>query len=355
MVTYMFNEREENELRKYAPAGAEQAGTNNDHRRLIKRICARLAIALTAIILAGGTYQFLATKIDERKYPAPGKMVDVGGHRLHLHCMGEGERTVILEAGLGGGVLDWSLVQPEIARSTRVCSYDRGGAGWSEASSEPRNAEQIVRELHILLERAELEPPFILVGHSIGGVYVQLYSRRYPDQVAAMVLVDSSHEDQFLRKELPKPSPVYPVLMKALAPLGVGRIIFQLKETSENVSPDVAAAMASVYSRTGHLYSVADELGSVPESLGQLRNSMTEPNGKPLIVLSQGLPREDREAEKAWAELQAELARRSTNGQQIIARNSGHYIQFAEPRLVISSIRQLIRTGSSVDFAVPHP
>jgi pimeloyl-ACP methyl ester carboxylesterase len=350
----MFNEKEENDLRKSAPAGAAKAKSYNDYRRLIKWISARLAIAIAAIILAGGVYQFVATKIDERKYPTPGKMVDIGGQRLHLHCTGEGERTVILEAGLGGGVLDWSLVQPELARFTRVCSYDRSGTGWSEAGTQSRNAEQIVRELHSLLERAEIKPPFILVGHSIGGVYVQLYSRRYPDEVAAMVLVDSSHEDQFSRKELPKPSPVYPVLIKALAPLGVGRLIFQLKETSENVSPELAAEMASVYSRTGHLYAVADELAQIPESLAQLRNSTMEPDGKPLIVLSQGRPREDLEAEKAWAELQADLTRRSTNSQKIVARNSGHYIQFDEPDLVISSIRQLIQNRSSRDFAVPQ-
>lgn len=338
----MFNQRQENMLMMSGLETSTDNKKHNDYWKFIKWIFSRLAISTVAIILMGGVYQFVATKIDESKYPMPGKLIDVGGYRLHLHCTGEGDRTVILEAGLGGGVLDWSLVQPEIARFTRVCSYDRAGMGWSETSLQPRNAQQIAEELHTLLKNAEIKPPFILVGHSIGGIYTQMYSSLFPDEVAGMVLVDSSHENQLLRKELPSPPAFSSVLVKALAPLGVGRILFPLNKPSENISPDLATKLASIYSHTGHLYSVADELANIPESMQQLRNSALKPGAKPLIVLTRSRSDDEDQAERAWQELQADLANLSTNSKQIIAKNSGHYIHLDEPSLVIFSIYQVM-------------
>lgn len=309
-----------------------------------KWILMRLALVIGAVLLTGAAYQFIATRLDAGNYPAPGQMVDVGGYRLHLNCTGEGAQTVVLEAGLGGGMLDWSLVQPELAKFTRVCSYDRAGIGWSEVGMQPRDSRQIVQELHTLLKNAGLQPPFVFVGHSLGGVNVQLYASQYPDEVAGLVLVDSSHENQFLRSELPAPSPTYALIMKALAPVGVGRIVFNLQQSSANISPELKAEQAAIYSHTGHMYAVADEIDRIAESLADLRAHPMRLGDKPLIVLTHGKAEDMGNAEGVWQELQAELATRSTHSQHIIAKNSGHYIQFDEPDLVIEAVRQVVNT-----------
>src|SRR3990170_1939497 len=134
-----------------------------------------------------------------KQYPAPGQLVDAGGYKLHINCTGQGSPTVILAAGSLEYSLFWALVQPEVARFTRVCSYDRAGYGWSEPSPHPRTANTMVKELHTLLVNAGIEGPYVLVGHSLSGMLVRVYANNYPDEVVGMVLVDSFHEEQFTR------------------------------------------------------------------------------------------------------------------------------------------------------------
>jgi pimeloyl-ACP methyl ester carboxylesterase len=329
------------------------AGLRRRLWRWTKRVLLGLAGVVALLLLAGAAYQFVATKLDERKYPPPGRLVDAGGYRLHLNCTGEGTPTVVLDAGLGGGVLDWSLVQPEVSKFARVCAYDRAGFGWSEAGVRPRTSQQIVKELHALLGNAGVQAPYVLVGHSIAGIHVQLYAAQYPDEVAGVVLVDSSHEDQFSRKELMHIPPFYPPLIKALSPFGVARIINEVGAPPPNLPPDIEAERASVYSHTGGMYAYADEMSAIPSGMEQLRSSPMRLGDKPLIVLSRGMKEADQSvspedadrAERWWAELQADLARRSSNGKQVIAEKSGHYIQFYQPELVIDAIRQVVEAA----------
>ena len=119
---------------------------------------ALFVVAVFALIVGTG-YQYLENRRDLREHPAPGQLVDVGGHRLHIWCTGEGSPVVVLEVGGGGNVLEWSRVQPEVAKTTRVCSYDRAGFGWSDLGPSPRSAVQIVRELHTLLQAAHVPAP----------------------------------------------------------------------------------------------------------------------------------------------------------------------------------------------------
>ena len=133
--------------------------------------------------------------------PPPGKLVDVGGWRLHLNCAGKSEGkapTVVMEAGSGDFSVDWGLAQPEVARFARACSYDRAGAGWSELGPRPRTWRQIAYELRTALQKAGEKGPYVLVGHSLGGLLVRVYASAYPQEVAGMVLVDSAHEDTAL-------------------------------------------------------------------------------------------------------------------------------------------------------------
>ena len=155
-----------------------------------------IASVLAVAAAAGTAYQAIASARDYRAFPPPGRLVDVGGHRLHIFCTGEAQpslATVILEAGTAFSVPAWQLVQPAVAATTRVCSYDRAGNGWSEAGPLPRDARQIANELHALLGREGISPPYVLVGHSFGGMYARAYTGAHPAEVAGMVLVEILH------------------------------------------------------------------------------------------------------------------------------------------------------------------
>lgn len=154
--------------------------------------------------LSGAVYQAIATEIDRRSFPAPGQLVDVGGYRLHLYCMGENGPVVILDALFPGTVSNWAWVQPQIARSTRVCAYDRAGLGWSDPGPRPRDARSQAQELHTLLVNAGIPGPYILVGHSLGGLPVRMFAALYPGDVAGMVLIEATNPDAWIRHGLPE-------------------------------------------------------------------------------------------------------------------------------------------------------
>jgi pimeloyl-ACP methyl ester carboxylesterase len=158
-----------------------------------------LVVVLLVLALVGAIYQAIATQRDQRAHLPPGEMVDVGGHELHINCIGQGSPTVILDASLGNMSAHWFWVQQAVAKTTCICAYDRTGMGWSESGPEPRDAEQFSGELHALLEGADIGGPYVLVGHSYGGLYARMYAARYPDEVAGVVLVDSSHPEQYAR------------------------------------------------------------------------------------------------------------------------------------------------------------
>jgi len=148
--------------------------------RWLKRAVLMLIALALLLGLAGITYQAACTARDARRFPPPGRLVNVDGHRLHAYCTGEGSPTVILEAGWSDCWLNWHLVQPEVAKFTRVCSYDRAGMGWSDAGPYPRTSGQIVREMHALLSNAGIPGPYVLVGHSFGGFNVRLFAQEHP-------------------------------------------------------------------------------------------------------------------------------------------------------------------------------
>ena len=166
--------------------------------RRIGKVLLWLVVVLLVLAVAGAIYQAIATELAERAYPPPGEMVDVGGYSLHIDCVGQGSPTVLLDAGSGLFSAQWVRVQRQVSSTTRVCAYDRAGMGWSEMGPEPRDARRITGELHTLLGKAGIEGPYVLVGHSFGGMYMQTYAARYPEEVAGVALVDSSTDpDQF--------------------------------------------------------------------------------------------------------------------------------------------------------------
>src|SRR6185503_15925025 len=164
----------------------------------------RALLGLLALLLAlattGAIYQAVATAIDQRTYPPPGQLVDVGGYRLHIDCMGEGSPTVILDHVGAASSAQWGLVQPDIAKTTRVCAYDRAGFGWSEPGPARRDGQQMAHELHVLLHKAGIAGPYVLVGHSWGGLITHIFAAAYRDEVAGIAWVEALHPDNFPRK-----------------------------------------------------------------------------------------------------------------------------------------------------------
>ena len=151
-----------------------------------------IAAVLLALATLGALRESAAEAGDARAYPPPGRMVDVGGHRLHINCVGTGSPTVVIDAGWGDWSATWSSwVQPGVATSTRVCTYDRAGYGYSEPGPLPRTAERVAQELHTLLQRADVPGPYVMVGHSLGGAHVRVFAHAYPDEVAGVVLIES--------------------------------------------------------------------------------------------------------------------------------------------------------------------
>ncbi len=170
----------------------------------VVRILVGVVGFIVVVIFAGCAYQTISEWNDARAYPPPGQLLDVGGYKLHLYCIGEGAPTVILDAAFPAHVSNWIWVQPQIAKTTRACAYDRAGHGWSDLGPEPRDAKQHARELKALLEKANEKGPFVLVGHSLGGLYVREFADMFPDDVAGMVLLEGTHPDSWQRQNLPE-------------------------------------------------------------------------------------------------------------------------------------------------------
>ena len=324
----------------------------------LRRALLGLVALAVAAGLVGAIYQASAAAREAARFPPPGRLVDVGGHRLHLNCTGQGSPTVILDAGLGEASLSWSKVQPEAAKFTRVCSYDRAGYAWSEAGPAPRTSAQIVRELHTLLGNAGIAGPHVLAGHSFGGYNVRLFAAQYPAEVAGMVLVDSSHEDQFERMQfLSSKMRMAGLLMKAtpwLARLGVLRLFGQPIGNVKDYAAEAQPLARGIGFQSNAYDGAASEYAFLLESAAEVRAVKT-PGGhlllgdKPLTVLMQGdaskisaqfSPEERAEFVKVWRELQTDLATRSSNGTLVVAEKSSHYVLLDEPQLVIEALRR---------------
>jgi pimeloyl-ACP methyl ester carboxylesterase len=279
--------------------------------------------------------------------PPPGRLIDMGGYHLHIHCEGTGSPAVILDAGLGDWSTHWTEVQNLLKADTRVCSYDRAGYGWSDPGPRPRDSQRIVTELHSLLEKAEVAPPYVLVGHSFGGINMRLYASTYPGETAGLVLVDASHPDSlpYRRNAFGTgPASTSNQLM----------VSHYVEREEKNYPEEARQAMEDNLLRTKANVTSRGEYRALGNSVQELKEA--KPFGDiPLAVISRGkrewpAGEEGDEKEKSWQEQQAELARLSHLSTFIVARNSGHHIHIDEPGLVARVVHDLIqadRTESS--------
>lgn len=295
-------------------------------------------------------------------HPPIGKLVNIGSHQLHILPTGEGSPTVVLEAGGMGWSLDWYPVQTEVAKFTRVCSYDRAGFGWSEPGPIPRTSRQIVNELHALLTEAEITKPYILVGASFGGHVVRLFSKKYPEEVAGIILLDARHET--IDSKMPPAwkkiqisgKGMYQTMLLA-SKVGVVKLLGKIM--GERAAPPIVMKLPleirTTYLEVGfqpkYFQSNLDELSAIVESDGQL-SAAGELGNIPLIVIRHGIPdlfanmppEQARQSEQIWQELQMKLANLSSDSQLLVAENSGHGIQIDQPELVVDTIRQMVET-----------
>ena len=299
--------------------------------RWTKRAVAALAALAVTGAGAGAAYQWIATRNDLATNPPPGRLVDVGGHRLHILCTGAGSPAVVLETGLGGSSADWGFVQPEVAAFTRVCSYDRAGMGYSDPGPSPRTARRIAHELGSLLDRSGIDGPVVLVGASLGGLIVRVLASEQPQRVVGLVLVDASHEDQEM--EPPRIAPFVPFL----STVGVLRALgMSLGPPAGSLAPSVQAAARATSHRTAAYHAAADELRQVRESAAEVK-ATRRPLAIPLVVVTGG-----RGSDAAWRELQRDQIALSRNGCQIIAEQSGHVVAVGQPQAVVDAVRATV-------------
>ncbi len=294
-------------------------------------------------------YQKVATTFDDFRYPPIGTLVDIGGYRLHIHSSGKGGPTVVLDAGLSGTSIGWTLVQKEASTFTRVCSFDRAGYAWSDGSPLKRTSLNMAEELHTLLHKANIPGPYILVGHSFGGCNALMFAHLYPEETVGIILVDAVHEDML--KELPLESQGvfsqmlnHPNVQWCFAAFGHKRLKGPSKEITQMFAPlpDEARRMyVAQMNKTSYVKTVSREMETLSESLSQLEKSRVHLLDKPLIVISAGKHLNAKE-EQIWGSLQQKLLLKSNRAKHITAENSDHMINHHQPSVITKAIHELV-------------
>jgi pimeloyl-ACP methyl ester carboxylesterase len=299
----------------------------------------------------GAAYETVREARDEATYAAPGDLVDVGGRRLHINCTGTGAPTVVLEAGLGEpSTVMAGWIAPAVSPSTRVCVYDRAGKGWSDPAPEGADPLAVVTDLHTLLERHGETGPFVLAGHSSGGVYVQAYAATYPDDVAGLVLIDS--QPRTALTDLPGYSGDYEALRKAsgiaqpAARFGLIRIVSNM--SSAGLPEPVRAQARAFGSTAGQARSMRDELVALPVVMERAQ-SLTTLGDKPVAIVTA-----EQDAMDGWLPLQAELTRLSTTSSHRSVPDATHSSLVEDEHDATSASRAILDVVQSVRTRSTH-
>ena len=326
-----------------------------------------------AVLAAGLIYQAAGAARDARRYPAPGRLVDIhggDGRRLHLVATGGGGPSVILDAGIGASSLSWSRVQPLVARFAQVYTYDRAGYGWSDSPRDgdgPRTASRLAEELRALLRAADVPGPYILVGHSFGGYVVRVYAERWPVEVAGLVMLDSpgasdwAHPSQERRRQhlggalfsriggrlarlgvvryclnrLGRGSTGLPVAVtRAFGPAALDLVTRMVGQVMK-YPPELRPVAQAQWSRPAPFFVLADHLKHLPESAQQVA-ACGSLGDLPFVVITASNPSPERAAQ------QDAMACQSTRGRHIIAREGGHWLLLDQPQLVVQAIEWVV-------------
>jgi pimeloyl-ACP methyl ester carboxylesterase len=308
--------------------------------RWIWRFAAFVAV-LCVVAACGATYEYFEERRDLAATPPPGRLIDVGGHRLHLWCFGHGAPTVVFDSGLGGTAFDWYAVLRDVSGLTTACAYDRAGMGYSDAGPSPRTSRRIAGELAELVRLSETKLPVVLVGWSYGGLFVRAYASEHESEVAGLLLVDSSNEDQAAKLAaagFPSDVPVWDRFAPAAAALGLLRLTGSPSGLRPEIMPEPVRRFVQA---TGYLprgyQAIYDEESQESQSFDEVR-ALRHPLSIPVVVLSAGRsPIPD-----VTTSLQRDLLRLSARSCQIVAASSGHRIPYEAPETVVRAVRVTI-------------
>lgn len=317
----------------------------------MRMACAKSVLLLSLSVFAG------AQHASEQNTPPPlGRLVDIGGRKLHLHCTGKGTPTVIVENGSSSFSIGWYFVQEQVSKFTQICTYDRAGFAWSDRGPAINTVEQTMDDLHLLLRAASIAPPYILVGHSIGGMYIRAYQRRYPADVVGMVLVDATPEEDLgyrvngvdksgISMTYDEMASVYAPLIKNPPPLP--QLPDKIEEPDDKLPPELQRAELWASRKwlsemdNSHWWITAESWKEEFVALRRLRLAGPHVLGDmPLIVLARG-----RRTDPVLTKREAELPAMSSTGTERIAQESDHEIYLYQPDLVTQAIRDVNMAG----------
>jgi len=295
----------------------------------------------------GGAYETYREHVERDRYAMPGRLIDVGDHKLHINCTGTGSPTVVLEPGLGEPSTAMAWIAPDVAATTRVCVYDRAGRGWSESAGAPQDGAQVATDLHTLLDRAGEHGPYVLAGHSAGGLYVLNFARLYPDDVAGVALLDSMSPQQY--SVIDGWPAFYEMFRRAsavltpLSRLGIGHLMY---DAAYGDLPAPARDQERAFMATPRAArSVRDEFSQIRTSMSEAQ-ALTSLGDRPLIVLTA-----ERDAQGGWMAAQDKLAALSTNNSHRSLPNAEHamvtedQVTAAQAARAISDVVDAVRTG----------
>jgi pimeloyl-ACP methyl ester carboxylesterase len=328
---------------------ADKATVAVQHTFWLRRIVIGLLGIALLLAACGFIYENISEARDRRFHPMPGRRVKIvsRGSSLYMHidCSGQGTPAVVLDSGLGDSFVSWQKVQPQIAKFTRVCSYDRAGIGYSDPSPRPRTSQVIAEELNSLLQAAGVPPPYVLVGHSMGGYDVRVFAGLYRNEIAGVVLVDASHPDQEKRLPIELGDMEASWLRETEflefgMPFGIPRFLALCDENGAVRAADCnfhtaqeGVAEMKEFRQSAAQAAAAGSLGELPLAV------LSHDPDKPSAELPADLAKATNDS---WEKMQEEMAHLSTRGRQLIAKNSGHYIQLDRPDIVIDAVRSVV-------------
>ncbi len=311
-------------------------------RKVVERIVLSVVVLLVAVLAGSSAFNAIVLHHFWATNSPPGAFYSVNGHRMHINCTGSGSPTIVLEAGLGNDALTWGGVQPVLSSTTRVCSYDRAGFGWSDALPAPRDADHIAAELHELLLQAKVTGPIVLMGHSIAGIYMRDYATRYPEGIVGIIFEDGStplqDENPVMKAAASKTPPPWALelLAKSAMSIGVPRLLGMCSQSIKGFDARAAKLQAEDICHS-HLSPMFDELDSFNRS-GQ-ETVHTGPYGAlPILIISEDPAKmaasSSTDMANVWNGMQEDLKKLSTRSRRIIAKGSTHYIHIDRAELI---------------------
>ena len=329
-------------------------------RKVVERIVLSVVVLLVAVLAGSSAYNAIVLHHFWATNQPPGAFYSVNGHRMHIICTGSGSPTIVLEAGLGNDSMTWGGVQPVLSSTTRVCSYDRAGFGWSDALPAPRDADHVAAELHELLLQAKVTGPIVLMGHSMAGVYMRDYVTRYPADIVGIVFEDGStplQDDNPVMKAMDSKAPppwALELLAKSAMSTGIPRLLGMCSQSIKGFDARAAKLQAEDICHT-NVSPMFDAMDGINRS-GQETVHSGPYGALPILIISEDPAQmtavSSTDMANVWNQMQEDLKKLSTRSRRIIAKGSSHYIHIDRADLIEKEVPLFIE---QVRGTAPQP